>query len=82
MDDAHDACTKPMSAEPTYLPPYLCLAGLLDRRENGMTLATWSDRFQGLNLTGDMYSNYFRGWPFSISRICRKRRKPLEGNRH
>ena len=61
MDEAHDACMKPMSVEPTYLPPYLCLAGLLDREEKWDDLVTWSDRFQGLNLTAEMYSNYFRG---------------------
>jgi hypothetical protein len=60
FDDAHDACAKPIHADPTYLPPYLCLAALLDLERKWPELLEWSDRFQGLNLTGDMYSNYFR----------------------
>lgn len=61
MDEAHDACLQPISVEPAYLPPYLCLSGLLDREEKWDDLVTLSDRFQGLNLTAEMYSNYFRG---------------------
>jgi tetratricopeptide (TPR) repeat protein len=61
LTDAHDACSKPIKVDPTYLPPYLCLAGLLDREKNWSELQTWSDRFNGLSLTGDLYSNYYRG---------------------
>ncbi|HLJ24515.1 MAG TPA: tetratricopeptide repeat protein [Candidatus Acidoferrales bacterium] len=60
FDEAHDACAKPIHADPTYLPPYLCLAGLLELEKKWPELLQWSDSFQGLNLTGDMYSNYFR----------------------
>lgn len=59
--DAHDACSHPISVDPGYLPPYLCLAGLLEREKNWSELLTWTDRFMGLNLTGDMYANYYRG---------------------
>ena len=59
--DAHDACSHPIAVDPTYLPPYLCLAGLLDREKNWDDLLTWTDRFLGLNLTGDMYAYYYRG---------------------
>jgi tetratricopeptide (TPR) repeat protein len=61
MDEAHDACSQPISVDPTYLPPYLCLAGLLDHEGKWGDLVTWSDRFLGMNLPGDMYSNYYRG---------------------
>jgi tetratricopeptide (TPR) repeat protein len=61
LTDAHDACSKPIKVDPTYLPPYLCLAGLLDREKNWSELQTWSDRFNGLSLSGDLYSNYYRG---------------------
>jgi tetratricopeptide (TPR) repeat protein len=61
LTDAHDACSKPIKVDPTYLPPYLCLAGLLDREKNWSDLATWADRFNGLSLSGDLYSNYYRG---------------------
>jgi tetratricopeptide (TPR) repeat protein len=61
MDEAHDACSKPISVDPTYLPPYLCLAGLLDRERKWDDLLTWSDRFLGMNPAGDLYANYYRG---------------------
>jgi tetratricopeptide (TPR) repeat protein len=60
FDDAQDACAKPINTDPTYLPPYLCLAAILDLEKKWPELLQWSDRFQGLNLTGDMYSNYYR----------------------
>jgi tetratricopeptide (TPR) repeat protein len=61
MTEAHDACSQPISVDPTYLPPYLCLAGLLNREKKWDDLLTWSERFLGLNLAGDMYSHYYRG---------------------
>jgi TolA-binding protein len=61
LTDAHDDCSKPIKVDPTYLPPYLCLAGLLDREKNWSDLQTWADRFNGLSLSGDLYSNYYRG---------------------
>jgi tetratricopeptide (TPR) repeat protein len=61
MDEAHEACSQPIKVDPTYLPPYLCLAGLLDREGKWDDLVTWSDRFLGMNLTSDMYANYYRG---------------------
>jgi tetratricopeptide (TPR) repeat protein len=61
MDEAHDACSQPLTVDPAYLPPYLCLADLLDRENNWDGLVTWSERFLGMNLAGDMYANYYRG---------------------
>jgi tetratricopeptide (TPR) repeat protein len=61
MPEAHDACSQPISVDPTYLPPYLCLAGLLDLEKKWDDLLTWSDRFLGMNQSGDMYANYYRG---------------------
>jgi Tfp pilus assembly protein PilF len=61
MAEAHDACSKPIKVDPTYLAPYLCLAGLLNREKNWSELQTWADRFRGLSLNGDLYSNYYRG---------------------
>jgi tetratricopeptide (TPR) repeat protein len=61
MDEAHDACSKPMSVDPTYLPPYLCLAGLLDREKQWSDLLALSDRFRGVNPSGDTYAYYYRG---------------------
>jgi tetratricopeptide (TPR) repeat protein len=61
MDEAHEACTKPIKIDPTYLPPYLCLAGLLDHEKKWEELLSWSDRFLGLTQSGDLYANYYRG---------------------
>lgn len=61
MDEAHDACSKPLSVDPTYLPPYLCLAGLLNREKKWSDLLTWSDRFLGVSPAADMYASYYRG---------------------
>lgn len=61
LEEAHDACSQPIKGDPTYLPPYLCLAGLLDREKKWDDLLTWSDRFLGINLGGDLYANYYRG---------------------
>jgi tetratricopeptide (TPR) repeat protein len=61
MDEAHEACSQPIHADPTYLPPYLCLAGLLNVEKKWSDLLTWSDRFLGININGDLYANYYRG---------------------
>ena len=61
MDEARDACSKPMSVDPAYLPPYLCVAGLLELEKNWGDLLTWSDRFLGMNPAGDLYANYYKG---------------------
>lgn len=61
LTEAHDDCSKPIKVDPTYLAPYLCLAGLLNREKNWSELQTWTDRFRGLSLNGDLYSNYYRG---------------------
>lgn len=61
MDEAHDACMKPLSLDPKYLPPYLCLAGLLNLEKNWSDLQALSDRFVGMNPAADMYAYYYRG---------------------
>jgi hypothetical protein len=61
MDEAHDACSKAITLDPTYLPPYLCLAGLLNRQNEWSDLIALSDRFLGMNLVGDRYAYYYRG---------------------
>jgi predicted Zn-dependent protease len=60
LDEAHDACSQPLAVDPSYLPPYLCLAGLLNQEKKWDDLLAWSDRFSGMSLTGDKYANYYR----------------------
>ena len=61
FSEAHDACSKPLTVDPTYLPPYLCLAGLLNGGKQWNELLALSDRFGGLSPVGDMYGSYYRG---------------------
>jgi tetratricopeptide (TPR) repeat protein len=61
LSEAHDACSKPLTVDPTYLPPYLCLAGLLNGGKQWSDLLALSDRFRGLSPVGDMYASYYRG---------------------
>lgn len=60
LSEAQDACAKPMTVEPTYLPPYLCLAGLLDHEKEWNGLLALSDRFPGTNPAAEMYGFYDR----------------------
>src|SRR5260370_21507579 len=60
MTEAHDACSQALTVEPTYLPSYLCLAGLLDRENQWGDLLTLSNRFLGLNSVGDRYAYYYQ----------------------
>jgi hypothetical protein len=59
MKEAHDACSEALRVDPTYVPPYLCLAGLLERENQWGDLLTMSDRFLGMNLVGDRYAYYY-----------------------
>src|SRR6266566_985259 len=59
MNEAHDACSQALVVDPTYLPPYLCLAGLLEREKEWGELLTLSDRFLGMNPVGDRYAYYY-----------------------
>src|SRR5882762_3208490 len=59
MNEAHDACSQAISVDPTYLPPYLCLAGLLDHEKEWGQLLALSGRFLGMNPVGDRYAYYY-----------------------
>jgi len=61
LNEAQDACSKPLAVDPKYLPPYLCLEGLLNRERQWNDILALSDRFRGLNPAGDLYSSYYRG---------------------
>ena len=61
LDEARDACSKPLSVDRTYLPPYLCLAGLLDHEREWNGLLKMSDQFAGMGRSADMYAYYYRG---------------------
>jgi tetratricopeptide (TPR) repeat protein len=60
INEARDACSQAMTLDPTYLPPYLCLAGLLQRENAWTDLVDLSGRFLGMSAVGDMYAYYYR----------------------
>ena len=60
MSEAQDACSHATGIDATYLPPYLCLAELLERQSQWDSLVALCDRFSGLNLVADRYADYFR----------------------
>jgi tetratricopeptide (TPR) repeat protein len=64
LGEAQDACSQALTVDPTYLPPYFCLADLLDRQKQWDNLVTLSDRFSGLNLVADRYAYYYRAKAF------------------
>jgi tetratricopeptide (TPR) repeat protein len=79
LSEAHDACSQPIKVDPTYLPPYLCLAGLLNREKQWDDLLTWSDRFRGMNLAGDLYSDYYRALSlFHLRKLPEAQKSVLE----
>jgi tetratricopeptide (TPR) repeat protein len=59
MNESQDACSQALSVDPTYLPPYLCLAGLLEHEKEWGALLTLSGRFLGMNPVGDRYAYYY-----------------------
>ena len=61
MDAARDACSKPLTVDRAYVPPYLCIAGLLERAKHWDDLVSLTDRFLGLSPSGDIYAHYYRG---------------------
>ena len=61
LDEAREACTEPMREDPGYLPPYLCVAGVLDLQKNWDDLLLWSDRFLGMSPAADLYGRYYKG---------------------
>jgi hypothetical protein len=60
MNEAQDACSQALRVDPTYLPPYLCLAGLLEREKDWGDLLTLTGRFLDMNPVGDRYAYYYR----------------------
>jgi tetratricopeptide (TPR) repeat protein len=64
MTEARDACSQALSIDPTYLPPYLCLAGLLYREKQWGDLLTWAKQpaiSSVMNPAVDMYVFFYRG---------------------
>jgi tetratricopeptide (TPR) repeat protein len=63
-EKAHEACSRAASADPTYLPPYLCLAELDARSGQWDEILNVTKMALGLNPVGDMYAYFYRSMAF------------------
>jgi predicted Zn-dependent protease len=63
-DQAHEACSHANTADPTYLPPYLCLAELDARSGQWEEILNVTKSALGLNPVGDVYANFYRAMAF------------------
>src|SRR6202790_1010390 len=82
ISEAHEACSQALSVDPTYLPPYLCLAGLPERENQWGELLTLSGRFLGMNPVGDRYAYYYRAIAhFHLYNLPEAKKSALEGIR-
>lgn len=63
-EQAHDACSKANTADPTYLAPYLCLAELDARSGDWEETLNVTKAALRLNPVGDVYANFYRAMAF------------------
>jgi tetratricopeptide (TPR) repeat protein len=63
-DKAHDACSHASTADPTYLPPYICLAELDAKSGHWDELLNVTNMALGLNPVGDVYAYFYRSMAF------------------
>jgi len=59
-DDARDACARASNIDPTYVPPYLCLADLASTESDWQQVSIMSDRALALDPNRNPYSLYYR----------------------
>jgi tetratricopeptide (TPR) repeat protein len=64
VDKAHDACSHASTADPTYLPPYICLAELDAKSGHWDELLNVTNMALGLNPVGDVYAYFYRSQAF------------------
>ena len=63
-DKAHEACSHANATDPTYLPPYICLAELDARSGNWDEILNVTKTALGLNPVGDIYAYFYRSMAF------------------
>jgi predicted Zn-dependent protease len=63
-DKAHEACSHANATDPTYLPPYICLAELDARSGNWDEILNVTKTALGLNPVGDVYAYFYRSMAF------------------
>ena len=63
-DKAHEACSHANTTDPTYLPPYICLAELDARSGDWDEILNVTKTALGLNPVGDVYAYFYRAMAF------------------
>jgi len=77
--EARDACSHALSTDPTYLPPYLCLAEISVRDQQWDEVLNLTDHAVGLNRAGDAYAYFFRATAYyHMHRIAEAEKSALE----
>jgi tetratricopeptide (TPR) repeat protein len=59
-EKAHEACSQAEKADPSYLPPYLCLAELDVKSGQWDEILNVTKMAMGLNPVGDVYAYFYR----------------------
>jgi tetratricopeptide (TPR) repeat protein len=78
-DQAHEACSHANTADPTYLPPYLCLAELDARSGQWEEILNVTKTALGLNPVGDVYANFYRAMAFfNLNRLPEAEKSALQ----
>lgn len=78
-DQAHEACSRANSADPTYLPPYLCLAELDANSGQWDEILNVTKTALGLNPVGDVYAYFYRSMAyFNLHRLGEAERSALQ----
>lgn len=78
-EQAHEACSHANIADPTYLPPYLCLAELDARSGNWDEILNVTKTALGLNPVGDAYAYFYRAMAyFNLNQLPEAERSALQ----
>jgi tetratricopeptide (TPR) repeat protein len=59
-NEAAEACRQAMKADPTYAPPYICLAQFAGRTDQWNDVYTFSDRARSLEPLNDPYVYFYK----------------------
>jgi hypothetical protein len=60
-NEGAQACKQAMKADPTYAPPYICLAQFAERTNHWDDVYTFSDQAQSLEPVNDPYVYFYEG---------------------
>lgn len=78
-EKAHEACSQAEKADPSYLPPYLCLAELDVRSGQWEEILNVTKMAMGLNPVGDIYAYVYRAIAlFNMNRLPEAEKSALQ----